>query len=510
MWYTPSILDTVGIIRSGYKIIFSLALQEQKMLEQCEPKSVWKYFEEFCSIPHPSGFEKQAADYIVSCADTLGLEAVTDTVGNVLIRKKAQGKPPDSEGVILQSHLDMVPQKNDTTDHDFRKDPISPFIDGDWVKASGTTLGADNGIGVAIALAVLENKRIAHGPIEALFTLDEERGMTGAFGLPSDFLQFRKMINLDTENDEEICIGCAGGTDIIGSFPMEREIIPAGYIGLSISIKGLQGGHSGMEIHLGRGNALKEMGDLLNIIMQQTSIRLSSINGGTACNAIPREAFATLAVPEDTVTDIQAIINDFYKERLDHFKTIDPEYAILVEQCTAPEQALGRSVCNSLLIIMNNLPNGVRSMSSTLTDVVETSNNLAIVKEKKGALLIECMSRSSSDSDLATLKGEITDLFRRNNATVSYESTFPGWQPDPKSSLLTTMKNAYHSVNKKEPMVTVVHAGLECGVIGARFSGMEMISCGPTIHFAHSPDERMSIASVEKFWKFIVTGLELL
>jgi len=480
------------------------------MLENCKPEAVWRYFEEFCAIPHPSGHEKKAAEYIVACAEKLGLKSETDAAGNVLIRKKTQRKPADSDPVILQSHLDMVPQKNDTTDHNFTQDPIRPVLDGDWVTAQGTTLGADNGIGVAVALAVLEDTTISHGPIEALFTIDEERGMTGAFGLSSDFLSGRKMINLDTENDEEICIGCAGGTDIIGSLPLQRENTPEGYVGLSITINGLLGGHSGLEIHLERSNALKELGKLLGRIKELVPMQLCSVRGGTACNAIPREAFATIVVPNDTQHDVESIISKHAKSRSAYFSKKDPDFSVSTELCDAPSKAITPEVCTDLLTIMSTVSNGVLAMSKALDGIVETSNNLAIIKEKDGNILVECMSRSSSEAALIALKKDITDLFRNNGATVYYESTFPGWQPDPGSSLLSVIKQAYASVNGKEPTVVVVHAGLECGVIGDRFPGMEMISCGPTIQFAHSPDERMNIASVERFWKFIVAGLELL
>lgn len=478
------------------------------MLENCEPKQVWAHFEKFCGIPHPSGHEKRAAKYIVDLAARLGLAAITDKTGNVLVRKETTDPSPGRKGVILQSHLDMVPQKNADTAHDFLADPIRPWIDGEWVKAGGTTLGADNGIGVAIACAVLESGTISHGPVEALFTVDEERGMTGAFNLSDNFLSGTRLINLDTENENELCIGCAGGTDIIGSFSAVPEPVPEGHKAFTISMQGLFGGHSGMEIHLGRGNALKLVARLFEKIEADTGLRIASVKGGSACNAIPREVFVTVTVPEKHETAFIEGIAAFGTTVSRELSSTDPDFRCTATPTRLPTGVFPRSTQRQFLAVLLKMPHGVLSMSTEMKGTVETSNNPAIISTGKDSVRIECMARSSSSAALDSLRGEITALMKSNGAAVSYDSIFPGWQPDPSSTLLTTLKKVYTGLNGREPEIVAVHAGLECGVIGARYPRLEMVSCGPTIHFAHSPDERLHIGSVERFWKFLVAGLE--
>ena len=477
------------------------------MLESLSPSSVWKYFEQFCTIPHPSGHEQKAAEYIIRTAARLGLPAITDATGNILVKKQATDDF-HATTIILQSHLDMVPQKNENTRHDFITDPIRPFVDGKWVKAKGTTLGADNGIGVAITLAILENSTIKHGPIEALFTLDEERGMTGAFGLTPEFLSGRTMINLDTEEENEICIGCAGGTDIKCSIPVTFENAPENYRFFLISLKGLQGGHSGMEIHLGRANALKITADFLQTLKNSIPIKIAIFNGGSARNAIPREAFCTIAVPESHYDALNNTVEAFQTTTSYKFKNTDPDLCFKYEAVNSSYPVLSELNVHQLLDALTRCPNGVISMSPALP-TVQTSNNCAIVKTESDSLRIDCMLRSSLDSELQHYKNRISEIFITNGGRVSYGSMYPGWQPVD-SNLLSTMKNAYIKVHQKEPNVVAVHAGLECGIIGSKYPGIEMISCGPTIRFAHSPDEQMNIPSVERFWRCLITGLDLI
>ncbi|MBN1577225.1 MAG: aminoacyl-histidine dipeptidase [Chitinispirillaceae bacterium] len=478
------------------------------MLENLEPKPVWKYFEQFCAIPHPSGHEHDAATYVLNLASKLGLTAISDNVGNVLIRKKGIGPSANRSTVILQSHLDMVPQKNAATTHDFTKDPIRPFIDGEWVKARGTTLGADNGIGVAITCAVLESTAIRHGPIEALFTVDEERGMTGAFGLAEDFLTGRTLINLDTENEDEICIGCAGGTDIIATLPAHYAVVEDNRTALSIIISGLRGGHSGMEIHLGRGNALKLMARLLAGLAGTFDLQITTLHGGSARNAIPREAFATVTVPKRQSAGFAAAVAAVGKDVARELSGTDPGFRIAVSEISLPPSVIDPAGRKRLLTALTECPSGVLRMSEKMPGVVETSNNLAIVTAGRDTFRIDCMLRSSSEQDLNDLQKRVSGLFSDCEARVAVGGHFPGWQPVPDSALLAAMKEVYQTIHKKAPKIVAVHAGLECGIIGARFPGMEMISCGPTIRCAHSPDEQMHIPSVERFWRCLVAGLE--
>ena len=480
------------------------------MLEKLDPKPVWKYFEQFCGIPHPSGYEEKAVNFIIDCATALGLSAITDATGNVLVRKAAKNPSDNRATVVLQSHLDMVPQKNNSTEHDFRKDPIRPWIDGEWVKARDTTLGADNGIGVALALAVLENKDINHGPIEALFTLDEERGMTGALGLVEGFLAGRKMINLDTENEHEICIGCAGGTDIIATLPASFTEVDNSHAAHTISVTGLRGGHSGMEIHLNRGNALKIMNRLLVAAASACDLRIADLHGGSARNAIPREAFATVTIPSGETDAFTAAIGDMRKTIATSLTETDADFTVTVTAAARPERVTSLKSRDDLIAVLSECPYGVQRMSDTMDGAVETSNNLSVVSVSPDAFRIECMLRSSSDERLEGYRNRITTIFTDRGASVDYGSNYPGWQPDPQAALLAVMKSTHNDIYGKDPDVVAVHAGLECGIIGARFPGMEMISCGPTIRFAHSPDEQMHIPSVERFWRWLVAGLERL
>ncbi len=480
------------------------------MLENLKPDKVWKYFEKYCSIPHPSGYETKGAEFIVNTAAKLGLPALKDSAGNVLVRKKGRGEKEGSPTVVLQCHLDMVAQKNSSTKHDFFNDPIQTVIEGEWVKAKGTTLGADNGIGVALTCAILEADNIVHPPIEALFTIDEERGMTGAFGLQEGFLNGKRMINLDTENEDEICIGCAGGMDITATLPVGFEPSPKDRKSFNAAIKGLRGGHSGIDIHMGRGNAIRLMAELLENTIDKFDLRISNIYGGSARNAIPRETFATLTVPEKAIKRFIVTVSEIEKKLKTDFSSADPDVRIELSEASFPERVINRQNCRNFISVISMCPNGVIRMSETVRGTVETSNNIAIVNTDQNLLIIECMLRSSSERQLDALRDRINDLFLNNGFKITQGGRYPAWQPVASSALLSIMKEAYLSVYRKEPVITAVHAGLECGIIGARFPKMDMISCGPTISFAHSPDERIHIPSVERFWNFIVAGLERL
>jgi dipeptidase D len=480
------------------------------MLEHLEPKPVWKYFEQFCAIPHPSGCEQAAARFIIDVAAKLGLPAITDATGNILVRKKGTAGYTDKSPVVLQSHLDMVAQKNSTTKHDFTKDPIQPYIDGEWVRARNTTLGADNGIGVAIACAVLENNEISHPPIEALFTLDEERGMTGAFGMSPDLLTGKRLINLDTENEQELCIGCAGGTDIVALLSVTRTPPTPERTGAEISIRGLSGGHSGMEIHLGRGNALKLAARLLADLSSHIDLQIASLQGGSARNAIPREAFITVAIRPSDSEALKKAAMSMEKTLRSELGAADPGLSISIAETALPKQVLDMTSSKRLVAALAGCPYGVIRMSASMPGVVETSNNLSIVTPIPEGFRVECMLRSSLDSAMADLRKRVSTVFTDAQAAVTIGNSYPGWQPEPGSRLLAIMKQAYAAVHGREPEVVAVHAGLECGIIGAKYPGMELISCGPTIRLAHSPDEQMNIPSVERFWRCMVEGLRRL
>lgn len=479
------------------------------MLENLEPSVVWKHFEKICSIPHPSGAEEKIANYVIDLAAKNNLSTIKDSAGNVLVRKNSTNIEK-KDAVVLQSHLDMVPQKNSEVVHNFLTDPILPYIDGQWLKAKATTLGADNGIGVAIVCAILESKEIKHGPIEALFTVDEERGMSGAFGLSKDILKGKMLINLDTENEDEICIGCAGGRDIVATFRILSEQTPKNCVAYNLKILGLKGGHSGIDIHLNRGNALKLISTLLKELYDCCELKVSSLNGGSARNAIPREAFATVCVPVDRVENFKITVDNYKKRMLKKYKEIDPDFNITITETTLPEKILSKESFEVTLLAMIECPNGVLEMDKNFENVVETSNNLSIVSLKEDIFRIECMLRSSSTESLVSYYNSISDIFAKYQAKIADGNIFPPWQPKTNSRLLEIMKKAYTDLYKKELKVVVVHAGLECGIIGSKYPEMEMVSCGPTIRFPHSPDERLHIASVNRFWKWLIKSLEQL
>lgn len=477
-------------------------------LEELQPSSLWRHFNNLCAIPRPSGHYQAAAEYVEQFGKQLGFETIKDDTGNVLIRKKASKGKEHHPGVILQAHIDMVPQKNNDTIHDFTRDPIDAFVDGEWVRARGTTLGADNGIGVAAALAVIEDNGISCGPIEALFTIDEETGMTGAMGLPLDLLRGQMLINLDTELEGELFIGCAGGMDVSAILNVPMEKTGSERKGFSLAVKGLKGGHSGIDINLGRGNAIKLMNRLLFSAIESFDIRISEFHGGQVRNAIPREAFATIVVPSAYVDDFIAFVRGFEKTLRAEYTGSDPDLKIIFKEIELPSEVLSGAAQDNVVRSIYACPSGVVRMSDKIHGQVETSGNLSILECKNGLVTVHSLLRSSIESAREDLGNAVLSALSLSGAHVEFSGAYPGWNPDPSSPLLLQMKKIYQSLFGHEPQVKTVHAGLECGIIGAKYPGLDMISCGPTILHPHSPEERAHIGSVERFWMYLRKVLE--
>jgi dipeptidase D len=479
-----------------------------KVLKDLKPLAMWNIFEEICQIPHPSKREAAIIEYVKDLGQKLGLETIIDQVGNVVIRKPATSGMEDRMTVILQGHLDMVPQKNNDTVHDFEKDPIQPYIDGEWVKARGTTLGADNGIGVAAAMAVLQDKNLQHGPIECLFTIDEETGMTGAFGLKPGLLKGDILINLDSEDEGELYIGCAGGIDTTAYFSFRPESVPQGHVAYQLTVKGLKGGHSGMDIILGRGNANK----LINRIMWQANreldMQLATIEGGSLRNAIPREAEAVVTVPSARAEQFEAMVENFTVIMKKELSQTDPGLVVELRKADMPKSIIEPGVARNILNAVYACPNGVMRMISDMPDVVETSTNLAIIKSKEDTVEVAALQRSSVDSAKDDLCNMIRSVFELAKANVEHTGSYPGWKPNLDSPILKTMKKVYKDKFGKEPHHKVIHAGLECGLLGGVYPNLDMISFGPTIRNPHSPDEMVKIPTVELFWEFLVETLK--
>jgi len=478
-------------------------------LDQLDPSILWKHFSKICSIPHISKHEGQLVKYISDFADSHGLGYNIDNTGNICVIKNASRGRENQNGVILQGHLDMVPQKNDNIRHDFLKDPITPVIEGDWIKASDTTLGADNGIGSATMLAILESDTISHGPLEALFTVDEEAGMSGAHGLKNDFLKGKKLINLDTEDDSELIIGCAGGLDCSASESYPEEIIDSDTAAFTITIKGLKGGHSGIDINLGRGNAIKLLNRIIHACASKIDLRICSVNGGSVRNAIPREAAAVVTVPKSDEAALNSILTAQQITLQNEFYGSESDIKISLMHADLPEKIMNRKTQTALIKAIYACPNGVIRQSSRVHDIVETSNNLAIVNCSSGTISLHCLLRSSIKSSIDDLQTAIESALTPGGLDVHFSGGYPGWEPNPDSSLLRTMMNVYESLTGDLPDVNIVHAGLECGIIGSKYPALEMVSCGPIVQFPHSPDERVSITSVKRFWNFLFKVLDV-
>ena len=479
-----------------------------KEILELEPKALWKHFYSLTQIPRPSKKEGKVIEFMKKFGEDLGLETIVDEVGNVIIKKPATEGMENRKGVILQGHLDMVPQKNADTDHDFEKDPIDAYIDGEWVTARGTTLGADNGMGVAAAMAVLESKELVHGPVEALFTIDEETGMTGAENLKPGLLDGDILLNMDSEDEGELYIGCAGGVNTNGQREYKEEEVPADTVAFKVSVKGLKGGHSGLDIHLGRGNANKIMNALLTTAAAKYGLRVAEISGGNLRNAIPREAFATVVVPSDKKELFEKFAEEFDALVKDEFKDTDAGVEVSIEETAMPAKVIDEESQNAMFKAVADCPNGVIAMSKEVEGIVETSTNLAIVKSENGIIEIATLQRSLVDEGKDKLAADVRAAFENAGFKAESSGDYPGWKPNPDSPILKEMKEIYNNKFGKVPEVKVIHAGLECGLLGSVYTNWDMISFGPTIRSPHSPDEKVNINTVQKFWDFLVETLK--
>jgi len=468
-----------------------------------EPKSIWTHFAHLNAIPRPSKKEEQVKAFMKDFSASLGLETIEDNIGNIIIKKPATSGMEDRKTVVLQSHLDMVHQKNADTDFDFLTQGIQMYVDGDWVKAKGTTLGADNGLGVAAIMAILESKTLPHPALEALFTIDEETGMTGAMGLKPGVLSGDILLNLDTEEDDEIGVGCAGGIDVTATLSYFQDSVPQNSLAYGLTIKGLQGGHSGMDIHKGFGNANKLMSRLLFDGFNRFGLRVSTIDGGSLRNAIPRESSAVVVIDAVHQTAFEQATNDLILAIEKEFKTLEPELIMAVNPTQLPKTVMSLEVQQPLLKALYVAHNGVYRMSPDIEGLVETSNNIARVLIQDGQVTVGCLTRSSVESSKWDLAQALKATFELAGARVEFSGDYPGWTPNMDSSILNVLTRLYVQLNGTLPHVAACHAGLECGILGTYYPNMEMISFGPNIKGAHSPDERAQISSVQKFWTFL-------
>jgi dipeptidase D len=478
-----------------------------KEILSLQPARLWQHFYDLTQIPRPSKKERRAVEFAAEFGKKLGLPTEVDSVGNVLIRKPATKGMEGRKAVVLQGHLDMVPQKNSDKQHDFEKDPIDAYIDGEWVRARGTTLGADNGIGAAAAMAILESTNIAHPALEALFTVDEETGMTGANAIKSGWMHGDILINLDTEDEDELCVGCAGGLD--GTFTAAyEEQNPADGTAYTLSITGLKGGHSGVDIALGRGNANKIMARILKQLTEKCGVQLAQLEGGNLRNAIPREAFATLVVETDKEQPMKKELDTLAQVIKAELALVDENLKISLEATATPPKVMNAKSQMALLNAVCACPNGVVRMSDAISGLVETSTNLAIVKIGEGKMSASALLRSSVDSAKEYLSECMEAAFTLAGVKSVFAGGYPGWKPSPASPILKVMSELYEKMFNAKPHVRAIHAGLECGLLGGAYPNMDMISCGPTILNPHSPDERVNLASVERWWKFLLETLK--
>ncbi|MDO4163329.1 MAG: aminoacyl-histidine dipeptidase [Bacteroides sp.] len=475
---------------------------------QLAPQNVWKHFYSLTQIPRPSGHMEKITEFLVNFGKGLGLESFVDEVGNVIIRKPATPGMENRKGVILQAHMDMVPQKNNDKVHDFTKDPIETYVDGDWVKAKGTTLGADDGLGVAAIMAVLEATDLKHGPLEALITKDEETGMYGAFGLKPGTLKGEILLNLDSEDEGELYIGCAGGIDITASLEYKEEAPAEGFVARKLTLKGLRGGHSGLEINQGRANANKLMARVTHDLLVEFDSQLASFEGGNMRNAIPREAHAVLLFNPEDMEGLDDYIKEYEEQLNAEYTPIESGITLTLEEVPVPAAVVPEEIQDNMINVLMACQDGVMRMIPTVPDTVETSSNLAIVVIAEGKAGVKILARSSADTMKDYLADCLTACFSMAGMKVELSGAYSGWQPDVNSPILHAMKLSYKQQFGVEPAVKVIHAGLECGIIGANCPGLDMISFGPTLRSPHSPDERAYIPSVTKFYEFLVATLE--
>ncbi len=499
-------------LRARYSEAANSAQHKKRIMNnevaQLAPAEVWTWFEKLNEVPRPSKREERIIEFVRNIGQDLALETIVDEAGNVIIRKPATAGLENLTPIVLQAHLDMVHQKNSDTEFDFNTQGIESWIDGDWVKAKGTTLGADNGMGAASVLAVLASKEIKHGPLEGLFTIDEETGMTGAFELQPNVLQAKILLNTDTEDEGELTIGCAGGVDSSVAMTYDQQLPKSGRW-VKLSVTGLKGGHSGCEIHLGRGNANKIMNRILwtCIRSENSGFEIGTLTGGSLRNAIPRESFAVVNIEkgndqfEPTVNEIASVIQ---KE----LQRTEPDLSVSIETSDAVDQVMDADAQKRLIAAIYASPCGVVRMSDEVPGLVETSTNLSMVKIGNGNASVEFLSRSSVESAKKDITNQIDSTFVGNGFTVEHSGDYPGWMPKADSEILGHMKSIYKEMFATDPIVNAVHAGLECGIIGSHYPEMDMVSFGPTIKNPHSPDEKCHIASVDKYWRYLLKILE--
>jgi len=480
----------------------------EEKIAQLKPERLWHYFLEICTIPRPSKKEEKIREYLLEFGRRSGFETLSDEAGNILIRKPASPGYEKKSSVILQSHIDMVCEKNSDTVHDFDKDPIQPWIDGEWIKARGTTLGADDGIGIAAMLAVLESKDLGHGPLECLFTVDEETGLSGAFGIKAGFLKSNILLNLDSEDEGQLFIGCAGGADTTAKFDLETEAVPAGSIAYKVSVTGLKGGHSGDDINKGLGNAVKLLNRFLWNATRDHYLRVSSMDAGNLRNAIAREGFAIVIIPKDEQNGFEKYAAEYGKTIRDELHTTEPNLSFGIQNSSLPDSVLMPDLEFWLLNALYACPHGVIEYSRDIPNFVETSTNLASVKLNEGKIVITTSQRSSVESSKRDILDWVGSVFNLAGAEVEQSTGYPGWKPNPDSAILKLSVASYRKLFQQDPLVLAIHAGLECGLIGALYPGMDMVSFGPTIKGAHSPDERLDISTTVKFWDFLVELLK--
>ena len=487
-------------------LIFNNTQNSLKMsVRNLEPKALWNHFADLNAVPRPSKKETEVRTFMLNFGHSLGLETLEDAIGNVIIKKPGCHGMENHPAVILQSHLDMVHQKNETTNFDFTTQGIEMLVEGDWVRANGTTLGADNGIGVAAIMAVLSAKDIPHPPLEALFTIDEETGMTGAKELDGALLQGTILLNLDTEDDDELSIGCAGGIDTNTRFTYKETTVNPAWKCLEIKLRGLLGGHSGMDIDKGRGNANKWMARLLWELRNHQDFQLLSFDGGSLRNAIPREATCTIAIPNLDAT--QQIIAEFTKTLREEYHSIEPDFRLTSQNVECTLSAVETGDSNQMINVLCGIQNGVYRMSPDIQGLVEASSSLARVEIKNGSFTTQSLQRSSVESTKKEICMTIRSAFENAHCEVEHTGDYPGWKPNAESKILKVMESLYHEIFKQAPKVKACHAGLECGILGKHLPGVDMISFGPNIRAAHSPDEKVQISSVQKFWEFYLKTL---
>lgn len=475
-----------------------------------EPKPLWNHFADLNAVPRASKKEERVIQFMLDFGKKLGLPTMRDEVGNVIIKKPATEGMAHKPVVALQGHLDMVHQKNNATHFDFDTEGIKMVVEGDWVRADGTTLGADNGIGVASIMALLASSDIPHPPLEALFTIDEETGMSGALGFKGGLLDAKYLLNLDTEDDRVLTIGCAGGVDVTGTGKYAQEAVPSGSTAFKIGIKGLEGGHSGLEIHIGKGNANKLMNRLLYAASQKFDLRIAEIDGGGLRNAIPRESFAVVVLPKAQSASFEAFVQGLASIFQQEYQTTDPGLSVVFEPNDEPLWVMKKANQTKLLQAVYSVHNGIYRMSSDIKDLVQTSNNLARVLVKDGTFTILCLTRSSVGSEKDDLAQAIGASLQLAGAKVVFSGSYPGWAAKPTSDILLQMSRLYEQMFAEKPKIKAGHAGLECGILGTHYPDMQMISFGPNIRGAHSPDEKVQVSSVQKFWSYLVQALKQL